>query len=322
MCYSCHKHRERDKWHLQAKNYLKRIILGLCVICSVLAATFIVESARTVTITFYHTSDIHEHSAPIARIAQFVEDQRKKRSNVIFLDTGDWCDLGDLTGLNTRGEAIVAMMSACNYDAVIPGNKDYSHGADRLAELVDRYSVPMVLANCEWPEDIKPKNVMPYKIFRFDSVKVAVVGTATPNMSHAKEPLLKIHPIKESVTKLVSELEGKADIIVLMTHLGTEEDRKLARAIPQVDIIFGGHYHRKFAKLNFDKQSQTIIQHSGCFGECIGEVVIEWDGEEIVDRKSRLVKIVKEMSESDKVNTVRRKYVKDASETAQMPPPL
>jgi len=107
-----------------------------------------------------------------------------------------------------------------------------------------------------------------------------------------------------------------------MTHLGTEEDRKLARAIPQVDIIFGGHYHKKFAKLNFDKQSQTIIQHSGCFGECIGEVVIEWDGEEIVDRKSRLLRIVKEMPESDKVNAIRRKYVKDASETAQMPPPL
>jgi len=213
------------------------------------------------------------------------------------------------------------MMSACNYDAVIPGNKDYSHGADRLAELVDRYSVPMVLANCEWPEDIKPKNVIPYRIFRFDIVTVAVIGTATPNMSHAKEPLLKVHPIRESVKKLVSELEGKADIIVLMTHLGTEEDRKLARAIPQVDIIFGGHYHRKFAKLNFDKRSQTIIQHSGCFGECIGEVVIEWDGEGIVDRKSRLVKIVKEMPESDKVIPIRRKSVRDAPENPQRPPP-
>jgi len=302
------------------KNYLKREILGLCLICSVLAATFIVEPAKTVTVTFYHTSDIHEHSAPIARIAKFVEDQRKKRSNVVFLDTGDWCDLGDLTGLNTRGEAIVAMMSPCNYDAVIPGNKDYSHGADRLAELVDKYSMPMVLANCEWPEDIKPKNVMPYRIFRFDSVKVAVIGTATPNMRHAKEPLLKVYPIGESVKKLVADLEGKADIIVLMTHLGPKEDLKLARAIPHVDIIFGGHYHRKFAKLNFDKQSQTVIQHSGCFGEFIGEVVIEWNGEEIVDRKSRLVKIVKEMPESDKVNAVRRKYVKNASETAKIPP--
>ena len=312
----CLKHGKREK------NFFKRAIFGLCLICAVLAATCSVESAKTVSISFYHTSDIHEHSVPIARIAQFVEDQRKKSPNVIFLDTGDWCELGDLTGFNTRGEAIVAMMSACNYDALIFGNRDYSHGADRLAELIDRYSVPLVLANCEWPEDIKPKKVMPYRILKFDDMTVAIIGTATPNMGHAKEPLFKVHPVRESIKKLVSELEGKADIIVLMTHLGTEEDWKLAREIPQIDIIFGGHYHEKFAELNFDKQSQTVIQHSGCFGECIGEVVIEWDGEKIVDRKSRLVKIVKEMPESDKVNAVRRKYVKDSSETAGIPPSL
>jgi len=76
MCDFCHKHGEKGKGYLQAKNYLKRVILGLCLICSVLAATLIVEPAKTVTITFYHTSDIHEHSAPIARISQFVEDER------------------------------------------------------------------------------------------------------------------------------------------------------------------------------------------------------------------------------------------------------
>jgi 2',3'-cyclic-nucleotide 2'-phosphodiesterase (5'-nucleotidase family) len=300
---------------------MKREILGLCLICSVLAATCAVEpakepsreSAETVTATFYHTSDLHEHSAPIARIARFVEEQRAKHSNVVFLDTGDWCNLGDLTALGTRGEAIVAMMSACGYDAVIPGNNDYSHGADRLAELVDKYSVPLVLANCEWPEAIEPENVLPYRILELDGVTLAVIGTATPDMGYAKGPLFTVHPIVESVKELATELEGKADILVLLTHLGPEQDRRLARAIPNVDIIFGGHYHRKFAELNFDEESQTVIHHSGCFGEYLGDVVIEWNGEEIVNRKSRLVKIVDEMPKSDEVNAVQEKYVQNLS---------
>ncbi|UCD56638.1 MAG: metallophosphatase, partial [Candidatus Hydrogenedentota bacterium] len=264
-----------------------------------------------ITVTFYHTSDIHEHSAHIARIARFVEEQREKSSNVVFLDTGDWSNLGDLTSLDTRGEAIVAMMSACIYDAVIPGNRDYSHGADRLAELIDKYSVPMVLANCVWPEAIKPESVLPYRILELDGVTVAAIGTATPDMSHAKEPRLKVLRIEESVKELAADLEGKSDIVVLMTHLGPGLDRQLARTIPNVDIIFGGHHHSKFAELNFDEESQTVIQHSGCFGEYIGEVVIEWDGDEIIDRTSRLVKIVDEMPESDRVNAVRAKYVKN-----------
>ena len=40
-------------------------------------------------------------------------------------------------------------------------------------------------------------------------------------MGYAKEPLLKVHPIVESVKELATELEGIADIIVLMTHLGS-----------------------------------------------------------------------------------------------------
>ena len=280
----------------------------LAVVWALLVAVSVAGVAGEVTITFYHTSDLHEHSARLARIARFVEHQRAAGKNVVFIDTGDWFNKGDLTTLGLRGEAMADLMGAMAYDVVIPGNHDYSHGTKRLAELIDKYSLPLAAANCRWPDDARPTNAKPYRVFKFGGATVAVIGTATPIMGNASDRLLTVRPIAESVKATLATLEGTADIIVLLTHLGPPEDRKLIRALPRVDILFGGHHHKKFRTLDFNRRTKTILQHSGCFGECIGEVVIKWDGEKIVHRSVRLVTIAARMPESPKVAAIRAKY--------------
>ena len=286
---------------------MRRRRAAMLVACSILLAACL-ATAGEVTVTFYHTSDIHEHAGPLARIAQFVTEQREAKKNVVFVDTGDWCNKGDLTDLGTRGDAVTELMGAMGYDAVIPGNHDYSHGTKRLAELIDKHALPVLAANCTWPADATPKGVKPYKLFTFEGVKVAVIGTATPIMGNATDQLLKVQPIAAAVKPLVDKLDQEADLIVLLTHLGPPTDQKLIRAMPRVDILFGGHHHKRFAKLRFIPQQQTILQHSGCFGTHIGEVVVTWDGEKIVDRKARLIKVTPAMPASPKVEAIRARY--------------
>ena len=103
-------------------------IITVCVLVVPFFAVCAVGATNEVIITFYHTSDIHENSENLTRIAQFIQDQKTKNPNVLFLDTGDWFNLGDLTDLDTRGEAISELMGAMMYDAVILGNNDYSFG--------------------------------------------------------------------------------------------------------------------------------------------------------------------------------------------------
>jgi 2',3'-cyclic-nucleotide 2'-phosphodiesterase (5'-nucleotidase family) len=279
-----------------------------------LVTVWTVGATDEVTITFYHTSDIHENSANLARIAQFVHDQKSKNPNVLFLDTGDWFQLGDLRNLNTRGEAIVDLMSACKYDAVILGNRDYSFGTKRLVELVDTYSLPLLTANCIWPENMKPNTIAPYRIFSYNGVTVAVIGTASTIVWRQTDAFLNVLPIEDSVKKILDDIDSSADIIVLMTHIGVGGDRRLAKEFPRVDIIFGGHDHIALKKLTFDKENQTLIQHSGSFGQHIGEVIITWDGKNIVDRNVRLIDVTQEMPESPKVKEVLHKYVPPHSE--------
>jgi len=287
---------------MRRRAWMRLAALGL------VASLWVAAAAGEVTITFYHTSDLHEHSGPLARIAGFVREQRAAKKNVVFLDTGDWFNKGDLTDLGTRGEAMAALMGAMGYDAIIPGNHDYAHGTKRLAELIDKYELPVTAANCTWP-DAPPRHVKPYRTFAFDGVTVAVIGTATPNMGEAADRLLQVHPIAPTVGELLPKLENTAGIMVLMTHLGPPEDQGLIRALPRADILFGGHHHRQFEKLNFDGKHKTILQHSGCFGQHIGEVVITWDGQKIAGREARLIKVTPQMPECPKVTAIRAKYV-------------
>jgi 2',3'-cyclic-nucleotide 2'-phosphodiesterase (5'-nucleotidase family) len=63
-----------------------RWLLTVFFVLSVSISTCYAEATDTVTITFYHTSDIHENSVNLPQIAHFIRDQKEKDSNVLFLD--------------------------------------------------------------------------------------------------------------------------------------------------------------------------------------------------------------------------------------------
>ncbi|MGD8684832.1 MAG: metallophosphatase [Chloroflexota bacterium] len=265
------------------------------------------------TVTFYHTADLHESGERLPQIAGFVESCKDDDPNVLFVDSGDWFNKGDLTPLNTRGEAMTAMLGASAYDAMTLGNHEHSFGTERLAELIDRFALPVLAANVDWPEGMEPEHAEPYRLFDLDGVTVAIIGTAAScdagSTSRCGDDLLEVLPIEESIGDLVTTLEERADIVVLLTHQGSWQDKQLAQAVPGVDIIFGGHSHETFRSLVIADGTDTIIQHSGAGGYSIGELTVGWDGERIVEPELRLVLVTEELPGSDAVEEIRQEYL-------------
>ena len=285
------------------------------------------KAATPVTVTFYHTADLHEHGERLSKIAGFVESRKDEDPNVLFVDSGDWFDGGELDELGTRGEAITAMLGAMGYDAMVFGNHDYAYGTPRLAELMDRFALPVVAANVRWPEEIAPEQAQPYRLFELDGVTVAIIGVATdiigPDwaMQEADE-LLEFLPIEESIGDTVAMLHERADIIVLLTHLGKYYDIKWAKAFPEVDIIFGGHSHDSTPEVFVAPDSDAIIQHSGSGGWMIGELTLTWDGEQIHDPEVRLVWVADEWAADElpvsvAVEEVYQEYLSQAPASAE-----
>lgn len=284
----------------QTRQAISTFITTLFLACMLVTSVF--ANAEPVTITFYHTSDIHEYSDGLTRIAKFVQDKQDEGGNILFVDTGDWFDTGDLTPLFTRGEAIMEMIGASNYDAVVPGNHDYRYGSERLSELADTYAIPILTAN--WPTQKYPR----YRIHTFNGVKVGIIGTATLISNYVWDKDIKIENIADAVKAAVAELETQADIIVLLTHVGRSGDAGLAKAVPRLDLIFGGHDHAIVAKIEPNERTGTIILHSGSYGKFLGEVTITWDGEKIVDQNMQHIEMTKDMEQSEALTRIVNKY--------------
>ena len=45
------------------------------------------------------------------------------------------------------------------------------------------------------------------------------------------------------------ERDNEAQIVVAVTHIGVEEELRLAQTVPGIDIIFGGHSHEYVPKV-------------------------------------------------------------------------
>ena len=72
---------------------MKKLILMLFLTSIIVTSGFSDETLKPVTITFYHTSDLHEHSDGLPRIAKFVNDKKNEEGHILFVDTGDWFNI-------------------------------------------------------------------------------------------------------------------------------------------------------------------------------------------------------------------------------------
>ncbi|HEY6097688.1 MAG TPA: metallophosphoesterase, partial [Candidatus Deferrimicrobium sp.] len=80
-------------------------------------------------------------------------------------------------------------------------------------------------------------------------------------------------PIAE---RLVPELRRKANVVICVSHIGLEADRELARRVPGIDLIIGGHSHTRIdppilvPNATPNGYHGTAIAQAGYRGEFLG----------------------------------------------------
>ena len=280
---------------------------------------------QDVRITIMHTSDMHSrifpyHEVPnrfdredglleangpfggIARIATLVKRERERANRSIWLDSGDYFQGAPVFNM-FKGEAEVRALSEAGIDATVLGNHEFDLGATNLYEQLSNWAqFPLLAANYVWDDPVNPDQpalrdlVQPYSIHDLDGVKVGVIGMASwSSMTGIFEGgnSLGLRPIedREIVSQYVRMLRPYCDVIILLSHLGLDEDEGLAtsndawegvdlNSLPMsgVDLILGGHLHivtdpPKIVP-NDDLGHQTILVHSGAFAKYVGRLDI------------------------------------------------
>jgi 5'-nucleotidase/UDP-sugar diphosphatase len=250
-------------------------------------------TGSTETIIILHTNDLHGAVEPeggsggdagesggLVNLVSLVDELRlEDPERTLLLDAGDTLQ-GTYVSNSTQGQVVVAAMNAAGYDAWALGNHEFDWGLEVLRERVSQASFPALAANLVdtasggmWDE------VQPYAIVPVGRAKVAVLGLAYPDTPTINRPEnvagLTFQAAGVALRSYVPELESKADLIVVLSHLGYDGDRALASAVSGIDVIVGGHTHTFLdppAEVN-----DTIIAQAGTKGQVLGRLELTVD---------------------------------------------
>lgn len=251
-------------------------------------------------ITIIHTNDTHSRVEMddkggligFERIASLVKQAKAENPNTLVLDAGDTLH-GQTFATISKGESIIELMNIIGYDAMAPGNHDFNYGQDRLLELKELMTFPLLAANII--KDDGTEFLKPYEIKEIDGVKIAIFGLATPETAYKTSPNnvtgLTFQDPAEAAQKIVNQLKDKVDVIVALSHLGLDESSTyrsdiVAEKVSGIDIIIDGHSH---TTLQEGKEvNETLIVQAGEYGKNLGYVDLYIEDGKITKKTAKL----------------------------------
>lgn len=272
----------------------------------------IVKSAEEVekhTITIAATADMHgriyphdyatdefDSDAGYGKISTLVNAEREKNPNLILMDVGDTVQDNSAELFNDLDtHPMVEAMNEMNFDVWAIGNHEFNFEKEFIVRNINNFDGVVLSANI-YNEKDGSYFVNPSQIYEVNGTRVAVVGIIPPYVpmweasapSHFKG--LEFEEVLESAQKAVADLEGKYDVLVGAFHLGREDNYggngiyQVAEAMPEFDIIFGGHEHALYVE---NVNGVTILE-PGRYGQALAKADIEV---EKVDGKWEVVSI-------------------------------
>jgi 2',3'-cyclic-nucleotide 2'-phosphodiesterase (5'-nucleotidase family) len=225
-----------------------------------------------VRVVVLHTNDQHGSLLPrtpaqaevdaqgpvggVAALAAFVRSERERAkasgAHLLLLDAGDqW--RGTPEGDLTRGDLVVESMSRLGYDAMALGNHELDFGAENAARLARMASYPWLSSNTTLEATGAPPDWLKTHVVKdLGGVRVAIVGLTTTETERVVvgggAMGLKFASEVGAARRAAQDLAGQCDLLVFLTHCGTETDAAVLKAVPQASLVVGGHTHTRLGR--------------------------------------------------------------------------
>jgi 2',3'-cyclic-nucleotide 2'-phosphodiesterase (5'-nucleotidase family) len=221
-------------------------------------------------IRIYHTSDLHDRRGVAPRLLTL----RERRPGLLF-DCGD-----SLRGSQTvyrRTEPIVADIDAAGYDAQAIGNREFHYIFSLLRARASRMRHPLVCTNLV---DTKGRE-LPFLrslVFERDGTRVHVLGLLIMQYREGS-PWERLFGWRfldpwDAVAPYVEHLPDGEPLVVL-SHVGLSLDRELARRVPRIDLLLGGHSHDTLFEP--ERVNGVPIVHAGPYGRYVSRSDLAFD---------------------------------------------
>lgn len=253
-------------------------------------------------VSILHTNDTHSRIDPfakgrykglggIARRAALIQQIKRQYPHTLVVDAGDIFQGTPYFNM-FRGKLELKSMSLAGYDFSTLGNHDFDLGADWFLEVAKKHAAfPFVTSNLHFTQKGASQLVKSYAIKVVNGLKIGLFGLGVRFRGLVAASLHKgvsYHSPVPIAKRIVSTLRNthKCHAVVLLSHLGytgfdgEPGDQDIARQVPGIDVIIGGHTHTFLKKPTLVKAPDgrsTHIFQVGHSGVMLGHIVLTFD---------------------------------------------
>lgn len=227
-----------------------------------------------------------------ARLATAVERARARAAAngepLLLTSAGDNITGTPFSWLILEGEAPeLSLMREIGYDAVTLGNHEFDYGPERLAAMhraaarAENGRTRFIATNTRPPPGHALGAAGLHRTL-LDTLPnglrvgfVGLIGEGAQQVAPGAAPV-GFEDARAAAATAVDELrEAGAHLVVAITHSGLAEDLALARDVPGIDLILGGHDHRVLEEPVLE--SGTLIVHPGAHLEQVVQLELGYD---------------------------------------------
>ncbi|WP_041419745.1 bifunctional metallophosphatase/5'-nucleotidase [Shewanella violacea] len=253
--------------------------------------------------------DVYSHTGGYARIQHQLNQAKiqaqQANQDYIFLHGGDSFQ-GTLYFRQFKGVANAHLLNQLRPDAMVLGNHEIDAGNAPVLAFLNNINFPLLAGNMDLSrEDAAKESPMSGhpRLLDYDSqtgrAKVlikqlsdkplAIVGITLDQMADIARPDPDTYFVNaiETTKKTVEHLKAQGvDHIIVLSHLGLDQDRLLADAVDGISLIVGGHSHTLqgdfkpfgLSAISYgERVNNTPILHAGKHAETLGLADIEFN---------------------------------------------
>ncbi|MDO4489195.1 MAG: bifunctional UDP-sugar hydrolase/5'-nucleotidase [Eubacteriales bacterium] len=242
-----------------------------------------------------HSNDMHgdflaeditgKLTGGISMLSGYINKVREEEDNILYAIAGDMFR-GSVIDSEFKGLSTIEIMNMLSPDVVTLGNHETDYGLAHLLFIEKCAKFPIINANMHITTN-NARLFKPYEVIEIDGMKILFIGILTEEvMSQTRNDGLigSIVNVEEAAFEIGRICNAhKAidiDLTVVLTHIGFEEDVRLAERIDPawgVDIIIGGHSHTLPEEAK--KTNGILIVQAGTGTDRIGRFDIMIDTE-------------------------------------------
>ena len=302
-------------------------ITKLLLIAVILLSACAKKDDHKIDFTFLQLNDVYE-IAPIQggefggmeRVETVHKELLEENPNTMLFLAGDFLNpslIGTIKvdGERVRGKQMVEVMNAMNFDLVAFGNHEFDVSEKDLKKRLNESNFPWISANVKLKtkeasipfykeRNGKKESVGETFIKEFSDedgtkIKIGFISVCIP--SNPKE-FVEYGNMFVKARASYAALKDSVDIVFGLTHVKIANDKRIAKLIPDLPLIMGGHEHTnsldtigKVIISKADANAKTVYVHRISYDKNTKKTIVKSELKEIntsIKSDEKVAKIV------------------------------